>query len=299
MRAALLPLAGAVLAVSCATGGLPKDMSGPHRKFLSEARFIITKQERRIFLNTPDPGRDGFIAAFWQKRDPVPATEVNEFKDEYYARIEQANRLFADGGPNGWLEDRGRIHILLGPPWERHTYPRGVTFYGKPTEIWYYGSFPVVFIDSDWNGTYELDPDSPRTIALINQAQMDLKPPVPVQKGVFDFHASVAGAADGGIVITVRIPYRNIWFLEEGGRLGTTLELSLEVADASGKTAWQLREDRPVGITEEKLRSVIGTDLVLEFPARPAGGPGRYALRTEIGNRADGVRVRKELDFEL
>ena len=299
MRAALLPLAGAVLAVSCATGGLPKDMSDPHRKFLSEVRFIITKQERRIFLNTPDPGRDGFIEAFWQKRDPVPATEVNEFKDEYYGRIEQANRLFADGGPNGWLEDRGRIHILLGPPWERHTYPRGVTFYGKPTEIWYYGSFPVVFIDSDWNGTYELDPDSPRTIALINQAQMDLKPPVPAQKGVFDFHASVAGTADGGIVITVRIPYRNIWFVEEGERLGTTLELSLEVADASGKTAWQLREDRPVGITEEKLRSVIGTDLVLEIPARPAGGPGRYALRVEIGNRADGVRVRKELDFEL
>lgn len=299
MRAALLPLFGAALAVSCATGRLPKDMSGPHRQFLSEVRFIITNQERRVFLNTPDPGRDLFIDAFWRKRDPVPVTDVNEFKDEYYARIDQANRLFADGGPNGWLEDRGRIHILLGPPWERHTYPRGVTFYGKPTEVWYYGSFPIVFIDSDWNGTYELDPDSPRLLALINQAQMDLKPPVPTEKGVFDFHAAVARAADGGVIISVRIPYRTIWFIEEGEGLGTTLELLLEIADASGKTAWQFREDRPVGITEEKLRSVIGTDLVLEFPARPAGGPGRYALTAEIGNRADGARVRKELDFEL
>ncbi len=299
MRAAFLPLLGAALAVSCARGSLPKDMSDGHRKFLSEVRFIITKQERRTFLNTPDPGRDGLIESFWRKRDPVPVTDVNEFKDAYYRRIEEANRLFSDGGPNGWLEDRGRIHILLGPPWERHTYPRGVTFYGKPTEVWYYGNFPVVFIDSDWNGTYELEPDSARGIALINRAQMDLKPSVPAEKGVFDFRAAVARAADGGIIITVRIPYRNIWFVAEGESLGTTLELSLEVTDASGKTAWELREDRAVGITEEKLRSVIGTDLVLEIPARPAGGPGRYDLRAEIGNRADGVRVQKALNFEL
>ncbi len=45
--------------------------------------------------------------------------------------------------------------------------------------------------------------------------------------------------------------------------------------------------------------SVIGTDFVLEIPALPAGGRGRYALRAEIANRADGVRVRKDLDFEL
>ena len=299
MRAALLPLIGAALAVSCARGGLPKDMSGPHRQFLSEVRFLITAQERRIFLNTPDPGRDAFILDFWKKRDPQPLTEVNEFKDEYYARIQRANRLFSDGGPNGWLEDRGRIYVLLGPPWERHTYPRGVTFYGKPTEIWYYGYFPVVFIDSDWNGTYELDPESPRTIALINRAQMDEKPAVPDEKGVFDFRAEVSPAAAGGALIAIRIPYRDIWFLEEGSGLATTLEISLEIKDASGARAWELREDRKIETTEEKLRSVIETDLLLEIPASPAGGPGRYALKAEIVNRADGVRVMKNLDFKL
>lgn len=301
MRTVFLPLLGAALAVSvsCATGRLPKDMSPGHRKFLSEARYIITSQERQIFLNTPDPARDEFIDAFWKKRDPVPATEVNEFKDEYYGRIEQANRLFSDGGPNGWLEDRGRIYVLLGAPWERFTYPRGVTFYGKPTEIWYYGFFPILFVDNEWNGTYELEPESARQLALINKAQMDLKPQIATEKGVFDFHASVARAAEGGIVITVRIPYRNVWFTEEAGRLATTLELSLEARDASGKTAWELREDRPIDITEEKLREAKGTDLVLEIPARPAGGPGHFALRVEIRNRADGVRVQKNLDFEL
>jgi GWxTD domain-containing protein len=299
MRAALVPLLGAALAVSCARAGLPKDLSGAHRQFLSEVRFLITGQERRIFLNTPDPGRDAFVRDFWKKRDPQPLTEANEFKDEYYGRIERANRLFSDGGPNGWLEDRGRIYVLLGPPWERHTYPRGVTFYGKPTEIWYYGNFPVVFVDSDWNGTYELDPESPRTISLINKAQMDAKPAVPVAKGVFDFRAEVSPTPAGGVLITIRIPYRNIWFLEEGDGLATTLEISLEIADASGARAWELREDRPIALTEEKLRSVIETDLVLEIPAGPAGGPGRRALKAEIANRADGVRVRKDMDFKL
>jgi len=287
------------VAASCASGGLPKDLDAGHRKFLSEARYIITKQERRIFLNTPSSGRDRLIEEFWKKRDPQPATDENEFKDEYYRRIEQANRLFADGGGNGWLEDRGRIHILLGPPWERHTYPRGVTFYGKPTEIWYYGFFPVVFIDDDWNGTYDLEPESAREIALLNRAQMDLKPAVAEEKGVFDFRIAVARAADGGVLITFRIPYRNIWFTEEGGRLGTTLELSLAVTDASGGTAWELRKEHAIAITEDELRSIIKTDLVLEIPARPAGGGGRYALRAEIKNRADGVRVQKNMDFEL
>jgi GWxTD domain-containing protein len=299
MRPALLPLLGAFLAASCASGRLPKDMDAGHRKFLSEVRYIITKQERRIFLNTPSTGRDGFINEFWKKRDPQPATDENEFKDEYYRRIEQANRLFSDGGPNGWLEDRGRIHILLGPPWERYTYPRGITIYGKPTEIWYYGFFPVVFIDSEWNGTYELEPDSAQQIALLNKAQMDLKPAVAAEKGVFDFRVAVARAAEGGILITFRIPYRNVWFTDEGGRLGTTLELSLAVTDASGGTAWELRKEHAIAITEDELRSVIKTDLVLEIPARPAGGAGRYALRAEIKNRADGVRVQKNLDFEL
>ena len=299
MNRILAPLVGALLAASCAAARLPRDMTEEQRRFLSEVRYLITPQERRVFLNTPGADRAARIEEFWSQRDPSPGTGPNEFKNEYYERIRQANRLFSEGGEPGWLEDRGRIYILLGPPWERVAYPRGETFYGKPTETWFYGFFPIVFTDSDWNGTYELDPQSVRQLSLINKAQMELKPRVEGRKGVLDFRVAAAPDGKGGAAVRIAVPYRNIWFTEHDGRLRTTLEVSLEVRDRSGRTAWELRKDHDIDITEDQLRSVVETDVVLDIPVSPAGGPGPYVLTAEVRNRADGVRVRKDLDLKL
>jgi len=117
---------------SCITYKLEKALDPESKEFLSKARYIISKQERKIFLNLPPSEREAFIEEFWKKRDPDPYTEENEFKEQYLARIEMANRLFKGGGSPGWLQDRGRIYILFGPPDRRDQYPRGYTFYGKP-----------------------------------------------------------------------------------------------------------------------------------------------------------------------
>ena len=61
-----------------------------------------------------DEERDKFIEAFWQRRDPTPDTEENEFKEEHYRRIAYANEHFAAGIP-GWKTDRGRMYIVFGP----------------------------------------------------------------------------------------------------------------------------------------------------------------------------------------
>lgn len=58
---------------------------------------------------------------FWKKRDPTPETETNEFKNEYFVRIGEANRFFTEAAESGWLQDRGRVDILLGPPTNRIT----------------------------------------------------------------------------------------------------------------------------------------------------------------------------------
>jgi len=299
MKKVLLLLACAPVLFACASARLPKNMDTKHRQFLSKARYTITGQERRVFSNLPPSERDAFVEEFWKKRDPDPATEVNEFKEEYDKRIEQANHLFSEGGGNGWLEDRGRIYILLGPPWERYAYPRGQTFYGKPTEIWYYGFFPIVFLDDDWNGTYDLDPLSAQQIALINKAQMDLKPLVRTERTFSDFRVSVEKIQGDEVLIRVRIPYRNIWFAEEKGGLRTALELSLGVSDKSGAKVWDFKETYTVETTEDKLKEVIQDDYLIEVPARIGGGPGSYSLKAELTNRADEVRVEKNLDFEI
>jgi GWxTD domain-containing protein len=299
MKKVLLLLACGPILFACAASRLPKNMEAKHKQFLSETRYTIGVQERRYFADLPPSERDAFIEEFWKKRDSDPATEVNEFKAEYYKRIEEANHLFSEGGGNGWLEDRGRIYILLGPPWERYAYPRGKTFYGKPTEIWYYGFFPIVFLDDDWNGTYDLDPLSAQQIALINKAQMDLKPLVRTERTFSDFRVSVEKIQGDEVLIRVRIPYRNIWFAEEKGGLRTALELSLGVSDKSGAKVWDFKETYTVETTEDKLKEVIQDDYLIEVPARIGGGPGSYSLKAELKNRADEVRVEKNLDFEI
>ncbi len=83
-------------------------------------------------LLSNDEERDSFIEAFWQRRDPTPDTEENEFKEEHYRRIAYANEHFAAGIP-GWKTDRGHMYIVFGPPDEIDSHPSGGS-YERPTE---------------------------------------------------------------------------------------------------------------------------------------------------------------------
>ena len=69
------------------------ELSKTYRKWLDEdVRWIITDEERSAFMQlSNDEERDQFIEAFWQRRDPTPDTEENEFKEEHYRRIAYAN----------------------------------------------------------------------------------------------------------------------------------------------------------------------------------------------------------------
>jgi GWxTD domain-containing protein len=111
-----------------------KEIKGPYKKWLDEdVAYIITDEERAAFKQlSNDEERDNFIEAFWQRRDPTPDTEENEFKEEHYRRIAYANEHFAAGIP-GWKTDRGRIYIVYGPPDEIESHPSGGT-YERPME---------------------------------------------------------------------------------------------------------------------------------------------------------------------
>jgi GWxTD domain-containing protein len=110
------------------------ELSKTYKKWLNEdVVWIITDQERAAFKQlSNDEERDNFIEAFWQRRDPTPDTEENEYKEEHYRRIAYANEHFAAGIP-GWKTDRGRIYIMYGPPDEIDSHPSGGT-YERPME---------------------------------------------------------------------------------------------------------------------------------------------------------------------
>jgi GWxTD domain-containing protein len=110
------------------------ELSKTYRKWLDEdVRWIITDQERSAFMQlSNDEERDQFIEAFWQRRDPTPDTEENEYKEEHYRRIAYANEHYAAGIP-GWKTDRGHMYIVFGPPDEIDSHPSGGS-YERPME---------------------------------------------------------------------------------------------------------------------------------------------------------------------
>jgi len=292
-------LCGLLFLNACASYRLQKNLDPESKEFISTVRYIISKEERKTFLNLPPADRQSFIEEFWRKRDTDPETEENEYKEEYYNRIDEANRLFTEGGP-GWLQDRGRIYILFGPPWEREAYPRGITFYGKPTEIWYYGYFPVVFIDQYWNGNYKLEPLSPWQLAEINKTQMDLKEQKQdpfAEKQIFAFDLSVDKVSESEVIVRLKVPYKNIWFEEKADRLETTLAPNLEILDDQENKVWEHNETYPVSLSEKELTGIFGKDYMIEVRAKLV--PGDYTLVAELENQTDGNRAWKKLNFTV
>lgn len=257
----------------------------------------MTVKEKKIFLSLPSPERPGFIEEFWQMRDTDPDTEINEFKQEYFARIEEANRLFSERGKEGWLYDRGRIHILLGPPDQREAYPTGQTFYGPPLEIWYYGFFPIVFIDRYKDGHYRLEPLSARNISEINRAKEELKQKPRDERAAFDFDLNIKSIEENITLIQIVIPYRNLWLAGREDRLETELVLSLEIFGLNEKKVWEIQEAYPISVRKEELLELKGRDHIIENAVALA--PGEYTLLMRLENTAEGRQASKKARFSI
>src|ERR1700676_4223841 len=161
------------------------ELSKTYRKWLDEdVRWIITDQEKSAFMQlSNDEERDQFIEAFWQRRDPTPDTEENEFKEEHYRRIAYANEHYAAGIP-GWKSDRGRTYIVFGPADEIESHPSGGSYERPmeegggetstfPFETWRYRYLEgigqevmIEFVDSCMCGDYHMTLDRSEKDAL-------------------------------------------------------------------------------------------------------------------------------------
>lgn len=147
-------------------GDTPKSppLAKKYTQWLELVDYIITADERKIFMQlTNDRDREAFMSIFWNQRDPNRGTPENEFQDEHVKRFQYANRYYGFTSPlPGWKTDRGRIHILLGPPAYRNEV---FNSYLYPIEIWeYYGDpgkgmptmFNVVFYRKGGAGDFKL-----------------------------------------------------------------------------------------------------------------------------------------------
>ncbi len=99
------------------------------------------------------------LLEFWKKRDPNPATPLNEFREEYFSRIQYAKDRYSSGHAEGWQTDRGHTYLKYGMPAHvsPHHYERGT----KPYEIWEYDNIPgegkAMFVFADVGGFNEFE----------------------------------------------------------------------------------------------------------------------------------------------
>ena len=104
------------------------------KKWLKDVEPIISNAEKSVFesLKTEED-RMNFINSFWKVRDPNPETRQNEYKLDYYKRLNHANKRLG-----GTRSDRGRIYMILGEPTERNNY--GGSTQVVECELWTYYS---------------------------------------------------------------------------------------------------------------------------------------------------------------
>jgi GWxTD domain-containing protein len=103
---------------------------------------------------TPDEKQKRFLE-FWKKRDPNPNTPRNEKMDDYFARVEYANKNFKHY-IEGWRTDMCMVYIMFGTPSNVERHPFDVD--AKPYEVWtYYDlNYSFIFVDQTGFGDYRL-----------------------------------------------------------------------------------------------------------------------------------------------
>ncbi|MDZ7316019.1 MAG: GWxTD domain-containing protein [candidate division KSB1 bacterium] len=124
-----------------------------------EQLAVIARKRTIDAMRQADPEeKRRLYEQFWKERDPTPATERNELREEYFRRIDFCNMNFSEvsAGRQGWETDRGRIYLVYGPPdaVDRQEMEMSV----RAVEVWHYNRLNrrYYFADRTGDGTYRL-----------------------------------------------------------------------------------------------------------------------------------------------
>lgn len=124
------------------------------QKYFDQIKYVATEQERKIYWQLSDDGKQNFLLEFWKAKDPTPGTPENEFMMEHFRRMAYCREKF----PGGLNSDMAKIYIKYGSPMEvsRDVFTAKIN---RPVEIWTYaldGRREFVFVDRTSDGHYVL-----------------------------------------------------------------------------------------------------------------------------------------------
>lgn len=122
--------------------------------------YLMSSQESGQYSGLTVDGKRRWLRDFWARRNPAGGAGRSALMDQYYARVNEANSRFKEGGAAGaagWRTDRGRIFILYGQADERLDRRNNGTT--NPYEVWKYTrdrNLKYVFMDLTRFGNYTL-----------------------------------------------------------------------------------------------------------------------------------------------
>ncbi|MEY3385777.1 MAG: hypothetical protein RIR53_588 [Bacteroidota bacterium] len=99
------------------------------KKAARQLIYVADQEQIDAIINAKSEGEGlSLFEEFWKGLDPSPGTIRNEAFDEYYSRIDEANKRFKSYN-EGWLTDMGRVFIVFGEPLtiERFMSPNGIS----------------------------------------------------------------------------------------------------------------------------------------------------------------------------
>lgn len=124
-------------------------------KSIKQLRYVATQEEiDYIEAGTTIEEKQNRFEQFWKKLDPTPNTERNEAYEDYYSRVDYANRNFRSY-TEGWRTDKGMVYIIFGKPYnvERQS-PYGDN---RVFERWtYLNNRQFIFVDNTGFGEFKL-----------------------------------------------------------------------------------------------------------------------------------------------
>ena len=127
-------------------------------EMLTYLRYFAAPARLQALRDATGERRAALWAAFIRETDPYPQTPQHEGLRDYFARIAQANVRFRDEGGDGWLTDRGRVFVALGPPDQIYEPNPGNIGQRGRSLIWEYREhrLQIVFYDQTGFGRWRM-----------------------------------------------------------------------------------------------------------------------------------------------